>query len=146
MRIFISFLMFFSSVFAIYPAADSNQTMHKIKFEEKKDEEKYLVKVKFGKNIEVDCNRHFFTNLSLEKKVLEGYGYEYYVLSGDSSKIASTMMFCGDEKKTLKFLEYDPNLILPYNSSLEQVFYTPKDINVKYEIYRLVKSCTVEDE
>ncbi|ASM40019.1 hypothetical protein CSPB12327_08040 [Campylobacter sp. RM12327] len=137
MKILLIFSLFLTILFGdIFPNPKDGQKKEILKLKKLDSENEYLIKVKFGKNLNIDCNHHFFTDLNLNKKTLDGYNY--YELSG-SDKTASTLMDCGDTKKTAKFVEFDPNLIIPYNSNLEQIFYIPKDFSMKFEIYRLVK-------
>lgn len=137
MKIFLIFSLFLTILLgSVFPNPKPGQKKEILKLEKLENENEYLLKVKFGKNLEVDCNYHFFTSLNLDKKTLDGY--DYYELSGGDN-VASTLIGCEDTKKTNKFVEFDPNLIILYNSNLEQVFYIPKDFSVKFEIYRLVK-------
>lgn len=123
----------------IYPKPSEKQIMKVLNLPKIADEDKFLVKITFGKMMEVNCNDHFFMNLTLDKKMLNGYGYDYYVLSGKYD-VATTLMTCINDKETLKFVEFDPKLFLPYKSNLALVFYLPKDFLIKTRIYELKKS------
>lgn len=145
MRIFISFLFFINFVFSqdlynkfddIFPKVKEEKIRQILKLEKDKNEDKLFIKFKFGKNAEVDCNHHLIFGLSLQEEVLNGYNY--FIISG-KSELGSTKMACLDDKKIVKFVAFDPNLILKYNSKVPFIFYTPEDISVKYEIYRLEK-------
>ncbi|MGC2047605.1 MAG: ecotin family protein, partial [Gallionella sp.] len=61
------------------------------------------VELIFGKMMEVDCNRHFLSG-QLARKVAQGWGYDYFVMSNVSGP-ASTMMACPpDEPKKNTFV------------------------------------------
>lgn len=123
----------------IYPKALENQVMKVINLPKINDENKFLLKITFGKMMEVNCNDHFFINLKLDKKMLDGYGYNYFVLSGDY-EVATTLMQCENDKEVTRFVEFDPKLFLPYKSNLALVFYVPKDFLIKTRIYELKKT------
>ncbi|ASM36774.1 ecotin family protein [Campylobacter sputorum] len=112
MKILLIFSIFLTTLFGdIFPDPKDGQKKEILKLDSQKE---YLVKAKFDKNLNVDCNHHCFTDLNLDKKTL--IGYDYYELSGN------TDMAYGNVKKTTKFVEFDSNLILPYNSNLEKIF------------------------
>lgn len=117
MKILLIFCLFLTTLFGgIFPNPKDGQKKEILKLDSKKE---YLIQVKFGKNLELDCNHHCFTDLNLDKKTVDGYNY--YELSR-SEDLASTLMGCVNVKKTTKFVEFDSNLILPYNSNLEKIF------------------------
>lgn len=112
MKILLIFCLFLTTLFwGISPNPKYGQKKEILKLDSKNE---YLIQVKFGKNLELDCNHHCFTDLNLDKKTL--IGYDYYELSGN------TDMAYGNVKKTTKFTEFDSNLILSYNSNLEKIF------------------------
>jgi ecotin len=98
------------------------------------------VELMLGKMMEVDCNRHFLSG-QLERKVAQGWGYDYFVL-GKVSGPASTMMACPpDEPKRSIFVRVNPgrddaqNEWLRYNPKLPVVIYVPDGIEVRYRIW-----------
>ena len=90
----------------IYPNAEKGMVKHTIVLSQKDDENNYLVKVKFGREEEVDCNQHFLIDGKIEEKILDGYGYNYYVFNG-SDKMASTLMAWAVQGKTKKDVFYN---------------------------------------
>jgi ecotin len=89
-----------------------------------------------GKTLEVDCNRYFI-NGEIATNNLEGWGYDYYNVTGNGN-IAGTKMACIDNKKTSKFINM-PSSMLRYNSNLPIVIYVPEGMQVRYKIWRADK-------
>lgn len=145
MRIFISFLLLVNFALSanldeIYPKAESGEVRRVLNLPKLENGDKYLVLVEFGKNIKVDsCNIHSFSGGKLEKFLVDGWGYEYYKFSSPGD-IISTMMLCEDKKKIEKFVKSQANLYLKYSSKSELVFYTPKEVEIKYSIFELNRS------
>ena len=121
----------------IYPKAEKGMIRHTIVLDEKENEENYIVKVKFGKEKTVDCNNHFLMGGKIEEKNLEGYGYNYYTFEG-SDEMASTMMMCPVQTKTLKDVFYNVEETIRYNSKLPVVIYAPKGVFVNYSVYEKI--------
>lgn len=142
MRFILGFLIMISTIFgfdtSIFPKTENGEKQVILTLKPLENEDEYLVKVFFGKEMMLDCNAHSFMGLNLERKILKGYGYEYFKLSGRDD-VVSTMMLCNEPKK-LGFLGFDPNLILRYNSNYPLVFYVPIDFSVKYEVFKKVES------
>jgi ecotin len=98
------------------------------------------VELIFGKMMEVDCNRHILSG-QLARKVAQGWGYDYFVLSNIRGP-ASTMMACPpDEQRTATFVHVSldqndtQNGWLRYNSKLPIVIFVPDGIEVRYRIW-----------
>ena len=142
MRFVLGFLIMVSTIFgfdtSIFPKTENGEKQVILTLKSLENEDEYLVKVFFGKEMMLDCNAHSFMGLNLERKILQGYGYEYFKLSGRDD-IASTMMLCSEPKK-LSFLSFDPNFIVRYNSNYPLIFYVPIDFSVKYEVFKKVES------
>ena len=99
------------------------------------------VELIFGKMMKVDCNRHFLSG-QLARKVAQGWGYDYLVMSSVSGP-ASTMMACPpDEPKKYSFVRVNPgpddaqNGWQRYNAKLPIVVYVPEGIEVHYRIWK----------
>lgn len=85
-----------------------------------------------GKMMQTDCNRHALMG-ELQSEVLEGFGFEYWVFNSDGNVI-STKMGCPDNTLKDEFINGDTELV-PYNSRLPIVIYTPKGVEVNYKIW-----------
>jgi len=98
------------------------------------------VELIFGKMLEVDCNRHILS-AQLTRKVVQGWGYEYFVL-GNVRGPASTQMACPpDEPKKTAFVRIGfgtddvQHGWLRYNAKLPIVVYLPDRIELHYRIW-----------
>ncbi|QAV22171.1 serine protease inhibitor ecotin [Proteus hauseri] len=120
---------------APYPKAQDNQVRHVIELEKKDNESNYQVELIVGKELMVDCNRQWF-GAELDKKDLEGWGYDYYVV-GDLNGPMSTMMGCLDNTKKAEFVQANmgQDAFIRYNSKLPIVVYAPTGVDVKYRVW-----------
>jgi ecotin len=117
-----------------YPKASANQTQHVIQLPAMKDEGSAKLEIIVGKTMEVDCNQHFFGG-ELKRKSAEGWGYDYYVL--DKLGVgASTLMGCPDNSKRKAFVRSSGETLVRYNSKLPVVVYTPKDVELRYRVWK----------
>jgi ecotin len=98
------------------------------------------VELILGKTMEVDCNLHILSG-QLARKVAQGWGYDYFVLS-DVRGPASTMMACPpEEPKKAAFIRISlgqndaHNGWQRYNPKLPIVVYVPDSIEVRYRIW-----------
>lgn len=124
------------AVKAPWPEASAGMVRQIIQLPEQKNEHDFKVELTIGQTREVDCNIHSLGG-ELETKILQGWGYDYYVFT-PASGMASTMMACPDGKKTRQFIPatLGDNGMIRYNSRLAIVIYTPKDFDVKYRIWQ----------
>lgn len=119
---------------APYPKAESGMTRHVIQLANQQNENDFMVELVIGKTIKADCNRQWFMG-DLDKKTLEGWGYDYYKLD-EVKGPASTMMGCSEPAKD-RFVstQLGDDAFMRYNSKLPIVVYTPSDMQVKYRVW-----------
>lgn len=117
---------------SMFPKAPEGYKRVTIKMKPLKNEDNYKVEFYIGKLEEVDNCNNFFLSGDLEKKNLEGWGYDYYHF--DSKAVAGTKMGCLDNKRVKKLVYYQPQMER-YNSKLPIVIYVPKDHEVRYRIW-----------
>jgi ecotin len=98
------------------------------------EEEALRVGVIVGRTMLVDCNRHTFGS-RLEKRTVEGWGYDYYVVT-DVGAPVSTMMACPPNSETKQFVRSSDEPLLRYNSRLPLVIFAPADMEVRYRIWQ----------
>ncbi|OAT35034.1 serine protease inhibitor ecotin [Proteus myxofaciens] len=120
---------------APFPKAEKNQVRHVIELDKIDNEDNYQVELIVGKEIMVDCNHQSF-GAELKSKDLEGWGYNYYVVS-DLKGPMSTLMGCMDNTKKPAFVSafLGQDAFTRYNSKLPIVVYAPTDVDVKYRIW-----------
>jgi len=117
-----------------WPAAEAGETRYVIRLPEMQDETAHGVELIIGKQLEIDCNRHWFGG-KLERQVVSGWGYSLYRVTGVAGP-ASTMMACPGEEKRTAFVSVtfeDP--LLRYNSKLPIVIYVPDGFSVRYRTW-----------
>ena len=117
-----------------WPPAESGETRFVVRLPELDDESGHGVELEIGREMEIDCNQHWFGG-RFERQVVPGWGYPLYRLTGIAGP-ASTMMACPGEEKRTAFVPVrleDP--YLRYNSKLPVVVYVPDGFTVRYRIW-----------
>jgi len=119
---------------SIFPNLE-NLVKHAIFLEQRVDEAIYKVEIFAVKSQEVDnCNNHFLLG-DFELKILEGHGFPYYIFQSNT-QIISTKMGCGDNIRKIKNVPSGKAELVKYISALPLVVYAPKDIEIKYKIWK----------
>ncbi|MDX7991730.1 serine protease inhibitor ecotin [Xenorhabdus littoralis] len=120
---------------APYPAASKGMARSVIELPPLENENNYRVELMIGKDMKVDCNNHWFGG-QLKTEVLDGWGYDYYVLNKVIGPF-STKMAC-HEPETVRFVQVQlgKDAFVRYNSKLPIVVYAPKSETVKYRIWQ----------
>ena len=119
---------------AAWPSAETGETRFVIRLPALEDESSHRVELEIGKEMEIDCNRHWFGG-RFERQVVSGWGYPLYRLS-DVAGPAATMMACPGESRRTAFVRVsleDP--FLGYNSKLPIVVYVPEGFSVRYRTW-----------
>lgn len=117
-----------------WPSAEAGETRYVIRLPALEDESGRRVELRIGKDLEIDCNRHWFAG-QFERGVVAGWGYPMYRLAGVAGP-ASSMMACPEEEKRMAFVAVnldDP--FVRYNSKLPIVVYVPEGFVVRYRIW-----------
>ncbi|MBB3317856.1 ecotin [Rhizobium sp. BK181] len=117
-----------------FPEATAGQQRHVIFLPKRTDEDARRVGVIVGRTELVDCNRNTFGS-RLEKRTIDGWGYDYYVVTGVGS-VASTRMACPDATKKKAFVRSSDEPLLRYNSRLPLVVFAPVDVEIRYRIWK----------
>lgn len=119
---------------APYPEATQDQKRYAIFLTPKDHENLYKVELVVGKTIEVDsCNQYMIGGI-IDKKTLDGFGYDYYEVE-QVGMPASTMMACPDDNKHQAFVSMSAQTLIDYNSKLPIVIYAPTDVEVHYRVW-----------
>ena len=116
------------------PLAGAGETRFVIRLPALDDESGRRVELRIGKDLEIDCNRHWFGG-NLDRETVAGWGYPMYRLV-DVSGPASTMMACPEEEPGMAFVSArldDP--FIPYSSKQPIVVYVPEGFSVRYRVW-----------
>ena len=116
-----------------FPVAEAGQVRQVMMLPELENERNARIELLIGKEMEVDCNRHFFGG-HLEEKDLQGWGYTYWVLDELKEPMRS-MMACPSHVKTRDFVTMNTNGLIRYNSKLPLIVYVPEGVQVKYRVW-----------
>lgn len=119
----------------IYPPIE-NMTKNAIFLDPLPDETLYKVELYVVKSLEVDnCNKHYLFG-DFEVRRLDGFGFSYFIFNSNSN-IISTKMGCGDDIKKIRNVASGKTEIVRYISAMPIVVYTPKDMEVKYKLWKV---------
>ena len=116
---------------SMYPKAKTGDKQVYIQLPVEKNEDALKVEFFVGTEKMLDCNNYSLAG-QMKEQDLQGWGYKYYEVESKGETIG-TLMGCGDQKKTKKFVSLLPQLVR-YNSKAPLVFYIPKDLEVRYRI------------
>ena len=117
-----------------WPSADAGETRYVIRLPELEDESGRRVELRIGKDLEIDCNRHWFGG-KLKRDVVAGWGYPMYRLV-EVAGPASSMMACPEQEKRAAFVAVNlDDAFIRYNSKLPIVVYVPEGFIVRYRVW-----------
>ncbi|EPY32286.1 ecotin [Strigomonas culicis] len=126
---------------APYPAPTAGQKRCVIYLEPKGDDVElndYKVELIPGRVEMVDgANRHMMGG-SVEDKVLEGWGYSFYVVQLGMAASTRMMPLGPAAEKRPVFVSIPETPLVRYNSKLPIVVYLPKDGELRYRIWSAV--------
>ena len=96
----------------------------------------WRVELIVGRELEVDCNTQRFGG-KVRSETLPGLGYKIYRVK-DVGPVVSTRMACPpDSVKRKAFVPMGAKpFVLPYNASLPIVIYAPKDLDVRWRLWK----------
>jgi ecotin len=119
---------------AAFPQAMPGYVRRVILLPTEANEDALKIGVLVGRTMMVDCNRHVF-NSRLETRTVEGWGYDYYVVSQVGEPV-STRMACPTNNLTPQFVRSSDEPLLRYNSRLPLVIFAPADVEIRYRVWR----------
>jgi len=118
----------------IFPAAKDGYKKLVIEVPHSANDDQKKIEFSVGKWMDVDaCNHHRLMG-TLEKKDLEGWGYNYYEFTS-KGEVMSTMIGCLDNSTRHLFVSAEPEMVR-YNGKLPIVIYVPEDMDVQFKIYK----------
>lgn len=101
------------------------------------DENAVKVELLVGRTMMLDARNRYFFGGTLKAETIEGWGFTRYVLPKLGPMGGTLMAVDPAEPKVERFvsLRGDPQLVR-YNSKLPIVVYVPKDVEVRYRLWR----------
>lgn len=118
---------------SIFPAPEKGYKKMVIEVPYSENDRNKKIEFAVGKWMEVDGCNAFHLSGSLEKKDLQGWGYDYYVFKTDG-QVAGTMMACPDKAKRNLFVSAQPETVR-YNGRMPIVIYVPEGYEAQFKIY-----------
>jgi len=96
----------------------------------------WRVELIVGRELEVDCNTRSFGG-KVRRETLQGFGYSFYRVK-EVGPVVSTRMACPPGSGTRKaFVPMGLRpFVVPYNASLPIVIYAPKDLDVRWRLWK----------
>lgn len=118
----------------IFPAAENGYKKLVIEVPHSANDDNKKIEFTVGKWMDVDGCNLFSLMGTLEKKDLQGWGYDYYVFKTEG-QVRSTMMGCPDAPARHLFVSAQPEMVR-YNGKLPIVIYVPEEYEVQFKIYK----------
>ena len=123
-----------SDTLKAFPAATADQNRHVIQLPQVDNEEDLKVELIIGQNQTIDCN-HRTLGGEIQERTAEGWGYNYFVVPQITPGI-STLMGCPSNSTREAFVTLSDRPLVRYNSRLPVVVYAPKNVELRYRIWR----------
>lgn len=117
---------------SMYPKTKKDYKQIIIPLPIENNEDNLKIELFIGTEKMLDCNNHTLMGNVVEK-IVDGWGYNYFMVESTGESI-STMMGCPNPP-TKKFIYMQP-ILIRYNSKLPVILYAPKNIEVRYRIWR----------
>jgi ecotin len=117
----------------LYPKAKDGEVRQHFIPPIRPNEENYKIEIAASKVMEADsANRQRMAG-AFEEINIEGWGFTYYKLKADESKVMSTLIGGGHPVK--KPVPVGQNLHIRYNSKLPVVVIAPKGYDIQYRVW-----------
>ena len=120
-----------------FPPPDEGMVRYVINLPKQRDEAAFKGELQVGKLVHTDAVNCYFFGGALETKTIDGGGFDRHVLR-ELGPLGGTLMAPDPKAPQIdRFvtLRGDPQL-LRYNSRMPLVVYVPKDVQVRYRIWR----------
>ncbi|MFM9111579.1 MAG: ecotin family protein [Prochlorococcaceae cyanobacterium] len=96
----------------------------------------WRVQLMVGKEEDVDCNSRGRGG-RLRSETIKGWGYTIYRVSAVGPMVSTRMACPPDEPKRRAFMPVGTRpFVVPYNASLPIVVYAPKDLEVRWRLWK----------
>jgi len=101
----------------------------------RRGEDSFKVEIIVGREMLADGVNLVSLGNTIEARLLEGWGYTYYEVTGPANTMSTMMAPPEGAPMVKKFVTASP-LFVPYNSCLPIVAYVPKGYEVRYRIWK----------
>ncbi|MCK5529592.1 MAG: ecotin family protein [Kiritimatiellae bacterium] len=101
---------------------------------ERGEDKNFMVELTVGKEMLTDGVNQVRLGGKIERKVIKGWGYSYYEVTGSLAAMSTLMATPEGAAKVKKFVAGAP-LQINYNSRLPVVVYVPEGYEVRYRIW-----------
>ena len=130
-----------------FPAAREGMERYVIMLPEKQrgEEDAFRVELIPGKEMMTDGVNLMHLGATIESRDLEGWGYNFYVVTGPG-EAASTLMAVPEGQPQVKKFVTGQSLMILYNSRLPIVIYAPKGMEIRYRIWKAPADFTPADK
>jgi len=112
---------------------------------ERGKDESFRVEIIVGKQMLTDGVNRVRLGSAIEPRVLQGWGYTYYEVTGPSETLSTLMAPPEGAPMVMTFVTTAP-LHIPYNSRLPIVVYVPTGYEVRYRIWTTTDTSSKADE
>jgi len=119
---------------SIFPKPEAGYKKMVIEVPYSSSDEQKRIEFKIGKWMDVDGCNSFGLQGTLEKKPLQGWGYDYYVFK-TKGDVISTQMACPGLPNRKLFVSAQPEMVR-YNGRLPIVIYVPEEYQVQFNIFK----------
>ena len=135
-----------SSLPAPYPVAEEGVARFVIHLphKDRAEEKGFKVELIVGRVMPTDGVNRVGLGGSIERKTLQGWGYDYYVVA-DLGPAMSTLIGVPQGKPKVEKFVTGPSRLIRYNSRLPVVVYVPADAEVRYRIWQASETINKAD-
>lgn len=120
-----------------FPAPDKGMWRYVVMLPTEENESNLKVELVIGKTIQAEPRNDYFFGGKLETKVVQGWGFTYYVLPKLGPMAGTLMAVDPTAPKVERFIRVAGEApLLRYNSKLPVVVYVPEGVEVRYRVWR----------
>jgi ecotin len=120
-----------------FPAAEAGMERHVIELPQQPDESLFRVELMIGKTVKTDSVNRYFFNGRLETEIIDGWGFQRYILRELGPMAGTLMAVEPDAPMVERFVTLGGEAqLLRYNSRVPLVVYLPADVELRHRLWR----------
>jgi ecotin len=120
-----------------FPPAAAGMLRHVIELPPQADESLLKVELMIGKTVKIDAVNRYFFGGELETEVIQGWGFERYILRELGPMAGTLMAVDPNAPRVERFIQLGGEArLLRYNSRVPLVVYVPEDVEVRHRLWR----------